>query len=98
MNITKIETNYKRNLLFNKTKNIKTKKYTVKLEEKIINIYPDIEYQTLIGFGGTFTESTGIAIKSLSKEKQEEIIKEYFSENGLGYNFCRLCIGSSDYA
>lgn len=98
MNITKIETNYKRNLLFNKTKNIKTKKYTVKLEEKIINIYPDIEYQTLIGFGGTFTESTGIAIKSLSKEKQEEIIKEYFSENGLGYNFCRLCIGSSDFA
>lgn len=98
MNITKIETNYKRNLLFNKTKNIKTKKYTVKLEEKIINIYPDIEYQTLIGFGGTFTESTGIAIKSLSKEKQEEIIKEYFSENGLGYNFCRLCIGSSDFS
>lgn len=98
MNITKIETNYKRKIFLNETKNNKPKKYTQKLEKEIINIYPSLEYQTIIGFGASFTEATGINIKSIPQEKRQQIISEYFSEKGLEYNFCRLCIGSSDFS
>lgn len=97
MEITKFETNYKRNLFFNKSI-VKPKKYQEKLENQIINIYPEITYQTLLGFGGAFTESTGYAIKQLSNELQEKIIEEYFSTTGLNYSLGRLPIGSSDFS
>ena len=98
MTITKIETNYKRNLFFHKTEYVKTKPYSSKLENQIINIYPEITYQSIIGFGGAFTEATGYAVKLLSDDLQNHIIEDYFSETGLGYSFCRLPIGSSDFS
>lgn len=97
MEIKKIETNYKRKLFFDENK-ILPKKYSEKLENKIINIYPNISYQTVLGFGGAFTEATGLAIKKLPAQKQKKLIKEYFSEDGINYNFCRLPIGSTDFS
>lgn len=96
MEFQKIETNYKRNLFLNKSK-IAPKKYQEKLENQIINIYPEITYQSIIGFGGAFTEATGIAISKLSKEKQNKLLDEYFSEKGLNYSIGRLPIGSCDF-
>lgn len=97
MEITKFETNYKRKLFFNKTR-INPKKYTEKLENQIINIYPQITYQTILGFGGAFTESTGYSIKQLPDNLQTQIINEYFSKDGLNYTIGRLPIGSSDFS
>lgn len=97
MEIKKIETNYKRNMFFHETK-VKSKAYQKKLENQIINIYPEITYQTILGFGGAFTEATGVSIKKLPSEKQEKVIKEYFSKDGLNYSVGRLPIGSSDFS
>lgn len=97
MEIKKIETNYKRKMFFNETK-IKPKTYQEKLENQIINIYPEITYQTIIGFGGAFTEATGVSIKKLPADKQNKVIKEYFSKEGLNYSIGRLPIGSSDFS
>lgn len=68
------------------------------LEEKIINIYPNIEYQEIIGFGGAFTESSAFAISRLSDEKYVDAINEYFSDEGLCYNLCRTHINSCDFS
>jgi len=97
MNILKVETNYKRNLFFSKTK-VNYKNYSNNLENKVINIYPEIKYQEIIGFGGAFTEATGYAISSLSNENKNRVLDEYFSKNNLNYTFCRLPIGSSDFS
>lgn len=97
MEIKKFETNYKRKLFFNENK-ISSKKYSEKLENKIINIYPNITYQTILGFGGAYTEATGFAIKKLPPPKQKDLIKEYFSDTKNNYNFCRLPIGSTDFS
>lgn len=97
MEIKKFETNYKRKMFFHKS-NIHPKKYTEKLERQIIYIYPEITYQTILGFGGAFTEATGYAIKQLPSENQKLLIKEYFSSAGNCYNFCRLPIGSTDFS
>lgn len=97
MEIIKIETNYKRKLFFNKSK-VNPKKYQEKIENQVINIYPEITYQTFLGFGGAFTEATGYALKQLSQEKQTQALNDYFSKDGLNYSFGRLPIGSSDFS
>lgn len=97
MEITKIETNYKRKLFFSKSK-VNSKKYQEKIENQVINIYPEITYQTFLGFGGAFTEATGYAIKQLSQEKQNQILNDYFSKEGLNYSLGRLPIGSTDFS
>lgn len=97
MEIKKIETNYKRKLFFYESK-VNSRKYSEKYENQIINIYPEITYQSIIGFGGAFTESTGFALKSLPIEKQVNLLNEYFSKSGLNYSIGRLPIGSSDFS
>lgn len=97
MEVTKFETNYKRNLFFSKSI-IKPKSYQEKIENQVINIYPEITYQTILGFGGAFTESTGIALKQLPIEKQNQALNDYFSKDGLNYSIGRLPIGSCDFS
>ncbi len=98
MEIEKIETNYKRKIFFEETKNIKEKDYSIRISSKVINIYPEIKYQTIVGFGGAFTEATGYALKSVSEEEKKKILDDYFLDAGLGYSLCRLPIGSSDFS
>lgn len=51
MNITKFETNFRRNLFMNKTSNIDFTPDVYREENKLINIYPSIEFQEFFGFG-----------------------------------------------
>ena len=97
MKIKKYETNFKRNLFWHESI-INSKPYSEKIESKVINIYPEITYQSIIGFGGAFTESAGFAYSKLNQEKKEELINAYFSSNGLNYSMGRLPIGSSDFS
>lgn len=70
MNISKIETNYKRNMFLSESR-VNPKRYNEKQENQIINIYPEIKYQSIIGFGGAFTEASGYALKKLTQEMQK---------------------------
>lgn len=68
-------------------------------ESLLINVYPNIEYQEIKGFGGAFTEAASTTIDKLSKENREKIIKMYFDEKeGIGYNFGRVHINSCDFS
>ncbi len=51
MNITKFETNFKRNLFMYETKDISFNQDFKHEENKLINIYPSLEFQKFIGFG-----------------------------------------------
>lgn len=97
MNIKRYETNLTKQLFFNET-TLKIKSYPKRFEEKIINIYPEISYQEVIGFGGAITESAGYSFSKLSEEKQENLIKDYFSTEGLNYSLARISIGSCDFS
>lgn len=98
MRILKMETNYNRNLFFHKYDFIKVETYSESIENDVINIYPDINFQTFLGFGGAFTESSGFAYSKLPKDKKEAFIDDYFSSKGINYYFGRLPIGSSDFS
>jgi O-Glycosyl hydrolase len=66
-------------------------------ENLLINVYPEFKYQKILGFGAAFTEASAVNFSLLSADKQKKVIDLYFSESGLGFNFCRTHINSSDY-
>ena len=97
MEIIKIETNHRRNMFFSKNI-VKSKMYSEKLEKNIINVYPDIKYQEILGFGGAFTDASGYCFSSLPESKKEDLLNDYFSKDGLNYSIGRLPIASSDFS
>jgi glucosylceramidase len=68
------------------------------VEMKVVNIYPEMEYQTFDGFGGAITEAAGYTYSLMSEEKQKSILEAYFGVNGNRYNLVRTHIDSSDFS
>lgn len=62
-----------------------------------VNIYP-VERQKILGFGGAFTESAAYVYAGLDSDRKREVLERLFGKSGLGYNFCRISIGSSDFS
>ncbi|XP_026489083.2 lysosomal acid glucosylceramidase-like [Vanessa tameamea] len=63
-----------------------------------LEVFPDIKYQRIEGFGGAVTDSAGINWKSLPSVLQDSFIRSYFSANGLEYNMLRVPIGGCDFS
>ncbi|KAK3871273.1 hypothetical protein Pcinc_023572 [Petrolisthes cinctipes] len=59
---------------------------------------PTTTYQSLMGFGGSFTDSAAIIILSLSTPAQDNLLSSYFSPTGLEYNLGRLNMGGCDFS
>ncbi|CAG9763952.1 unnamed protein product [Ceutorhynchus assimilis] len=55
-------------------------------------------YQKILGFGGAFTDSTGINIDSLSNKCQSLLLESYFGSTGIGYSVGRVPIGGTDFS
>lgn len=68
------------------------------VENNVVNLYPQIEYQTIEGFGGALTEAACYVMSKLPEEKQEEILEAYFGAGGIGYRFIRTHIDSCDFS
>ena len=55
-------------------------------------------YQTVLGFGGAFTDSAPYVFSKLNSTLPAHVLDMYFSESGLKYNMARLPIGSCDFS
>jgi len=59
---------------------------------------PARRMQTLLGFGGAFTEAAALTWQQLSPAAADEFIRACFSpSDGHGYTLCRVPMGSSDF-
>ncbi len=67
-------------------------------ERGLINIYDEVCYQTLIGFGGAFTESSAYNYSLLTDEQKKLFMEAHFGADGLAYNFGRTHIASCDFS
>ena len=68
-------------------------------ENGIVNIFEDIKYQEILGFGGAFTESAAYNYALMSDKNKKLFLKSYFDDkNGIGYNFGRTHINSCDFS
>jgi glucosylceramidase len=74
--------------VISKDKDIKHEKIEIK----------DTIDQTMLGFGGAFTESSAYNLMRVGKEVRKALIKAYFDPiEGIGYNLGRISINSSDF-
>ncbi|WP_264549276.1 glycoside hydrolase family 30 protein [Flavobacterium sp. N2820] len=64
----------------------------------LININPEKKFQTITGFGGSFTEASAHLLTKISKVNREKILNAYFSENGANYSLTRTTIASCDFS
>ncbi len=75
------------------------KEDTSETERNIINIYDDIKYQEIVGFGGAFTEAASTTLDKLTGDKRDEVLNAYFNPKaGIGYTLCRTHINSCDFS
>ncbi|WP_394352285.1 glycoside hydrolase family 30 protein [Flavobacterium lotistagni] len=55
-------------------------------------------FQTITGFGGSFTASTAYLLNRLSAKNREKILQAYFGESGANYSLTRTHINSCDFS
>jgi glucosylceramidase len=69
------------------------------LDKVDIIINDKLTYQSIVGFGGAFTESAAYNLGRVNKEVREQAIKAYFDkEEGLGYTIGRVSIHGCDFS
>lgn len=64
----------------------------------VLTINPKEKFQTITGFGGSFTESSAYLLNKLGKENRNKILNAYFSEAGANYTLTRTHIASCDFS
>lgn len=67
-------------------------------ETQVINLYPEVKYQEIAGFGGAVTDAVAATLEQMGEQEQREILEGYFGENGIGYRFIRTSIDSCDFS
>jgi glucosylceramidase len=63
-----------------------------------LELDPAVTYQEIVGFGGSFTESSAYVLSRLSAEKRQSVIDAYFSSSGSAYSLTRTHINSCDFS
>lgn len=67
-------------------------------DKTIVSIFPDRTYQTITGFGGSFTEASAYLLGELSEKNRKKIINAYFADEGSRYSLTRTHINSCDFS
>lgn len=63
-----------------------------------IVLSPEEEYQTITGFGGSFTEASASLLHKISPGNRKKIIEAYFGETGARYSLTRTHMNSCDFS
>jgi len=63
-----------------------------------VKILPEKKFQTITGFGGSFTESSAYLLNQLSKKNRNLILEAYFGSEGARYSLTRTHINSCDFS
>ena len=96
--IKKIETCPSENVYF-KEEQIELNNFPANTEWGIVNVFDDVKYQEVLGFGGAFTESSAYLYSLMSEQDKKKFLELYFDrKNGIGYNFGRSHINSCDFS
>ena len=67
-------------------------------ENELVNLYPEMTYQSFEGFGGALTESAGFVYSKMKTEQQKEMLQQYYDKHEMNYRIARLSIDSCDFS
>ncbi|MQP24312.1 glycosyl hydrolase family 30 [Flavobacterium sp. LMO8] len=76
----------------------KINEFSTSENKVVIHLNTEEKFQTITGFGGSFTEASAHLLNKLSKENRKKILEAYFSENGANYSLTRTTIASCDFS
>lgn len=73
---------------------------TFTVDEKVATIVlsPEETFQTITGFGGSFTEASAYLLNQVSLENRAKILEAYFGESGAKYSLTRTHMNSCDFS
>ncbi|MCI4374640.1 hypothetical protein PGIGA_G00008390 [Pangasianodon gigas] len=63
-----------------------------------ITLVPTEKYQHVKGFGGAMTDAAAMNILSLSTRAQDQLLRQYFSPEGIEYTVVRVPMASCDFS
>jgi glucosylceramidase len=65
----------------------------------LIIVNGSVQFQSLLGFGGAFSDSVGLNLNALNWSARERLLRAYFDlETGIGYRLGRVPIASTDFS
>ena len=67
-------------------------------ENQLLNLYPQVTYQTLAGFGGAITDSAAYVYSLLDEGQKHQLLETYFGREQMKYRFVRIPIDSCDFS
>jgi glucosylceramidase len=63
-----------------------------------VEIDPTRRFQSILGFGGAFTDSSCFLLSQMETTQRRKLMEELLGSAGLGLSTGRTCIGASDYS
>lgn len=82
----------------NGNKLTKLTEFKIQENKSTIKLNSEKTFQTITGFGGSFTESTAYLLNKLSEENRNRILEAYFGDEGARYSLTRTHIASCDFS
>lgn len=68
------------------------------VENKVINIYPELQYEIFEGFGGAITDACAYVYSKMNEEQKKNVIEKYFSPEQMKYGLVRIHMDSCDFS
>ena len=67
-------------------------------ENNVVNLYPELTYEMLEGFGGAITESAAYVYSLMDEKQKKQLLATYFTPERMNYQFVRLHLDSCDFS
>lgn len=67
-------------------------------EGAVVNVFDQVRYQPLRGFGAAITESAAYEYSLMSNAQKREFLERHFGTDGLQYRIVRIPMASCDFA
>lgn len=68
------------------------------IENEVLNLYPEEEFQMIEGFGGAITDAAGFVYAQMNEQQKKELMETYFSPERMNYEVVRVHMDSCDFS
>ena len=67
-------------------------------EMQLVKVYPNVGFQTIVGFGAALTEASGYVFSRMGENARNRFVELCFGPGGNRYSLCRLSVQSCDFS
>lgn len=68
------------------------------VENQVVNLYPEVTFQTMEGFGGAITDGAGYVYSLMNEAQKQEMMETLFSPDKMRYGLVRIHMDSCDFS